>query len=402
VQYAHRYIQYAIKALTGYDGSLPLQHYLKQFFAADKKYGSKDRKYITQLCYCYYRLGHALPQLPMAERMVAAVFLCNQPPLWTTLFPEEWQGKYVPELEKRVKFLQQVYPALDLKDIFPWSDQCSDAIDLPAFTRSHLVQPDVFLRIRPGYDKKVIAVLKEHAIPYKLQHNSGVALPPNTKMDELLVMNREAVVQDLSSQKVGDVMKRVPVFEKPLRVWDCCAASGGKSILAVDILKKVLLTVSDVRGSIMHNLKQRFTEAGIQQYRSFIADLTNPAKILPQNGKPVFPPEGFDLVICDAPCTGSGTWGRTPEQLSFFKEEEIARYAALQQKIADTAVQQVGANGYLLYITCSVFRQENEEQVAYMQQQHGLQLVHRQVITGYQEKADTMFAALLTRKKELE
>jgi hypothetical protein len=37
-----------------------------------------------------------------------------------------------------------------------------------------------------------------------------------------------------------------------------------------------------------------------------------------------------------------------------------------------------------------------------MQQQHGLQLVHQQVITGYQEKADTMFAALLTRKKELE
>jgi 16S rRNA (cytosine967-C5)-methyltransferase len=397
MQYAHRYIQYATTALQSYDGSLPLQHYLKQFFAADKKYGSKDRKYISQLCYCYYRLGHALKQLPMAERLVAAAFLCNQPPLWVTLFPEEWQGKYVPELEKRIKFLQQVYPALDLKELFPWSDQCSETIDTVVFTRSHLVQPDVYLRIRPGYDKKVMAVLKEHAIPYRLQHNSGVALPPNTKMDDLLVMNREAVVQDLSSQKVGDLMKRVPVKDR-LSVWDCCAASGGKSILAIDVLKKVLLTVSDIRASILHNLKQRFNEAGIKQYRSFVADLTGTGKIISPDGKPVFPAGGFDLVICDAPCSGSGTWGRTPEQLYFFKEEEIARYAALQRKIIDASVKQVAAHGYFLYITCSVFRQENEEQVAHLLHSHQLQLVHQQVITGYQEKADTMFAALL--KKE--
>ena len=397
MQYAHRYLQYAITALKGYDGSLPLQHYLKQFFAADKKYGSKDRKQISQLCYCYFRLGHALSNLPVQERLIAAVFLCNQPPTWSAILPENWQPHYVAETDKRIRFLQSVYPGFDTTQIFPWLSECSEGIDLVAFANSLLVQPDVFIRIRPGYDKKVLTVLKEHAIPYRLQHNSGVAIQPNTKIEGLFVMNKEVIVQDLASQKVGDLLKRIKTEEKTLSVWDCCAASGGKSILAVDILKKLQLTVSDVRPSIIHTLKQRFAEAGIKQYRSFVADLASKSK------SPVSDtPAGFDLIICDAPCTGSGTWGRTPEQLFFFKEQEIDRYATLQRSIASNAIQKMAPKGHFLYITCSVFKKENEDQVQHLLQQHGdLELVHQQLITGYKEKADSMFAALFTKKSAI-
>jgi 16S rRNA (cytosine967-C5)-methyltransferase len=47
-----------------------------------------------------------------------------------------------------------------------------------------------------------------------------------------------------------------------IKLWDCCAASGGKSLLAVDTLGNIDLTVSDVRSSIIHNLKHRFAVAG--------------------------------------------------------------------------------------------------------------------------------------------
>jgi len=52
-------------------------------------------------------------------------------------------------------------------------------------------------------------------------------------------------------------------------VWDCCAASGGKSILAKDVFGNITLTVSDIRKSILHNLRKRFSEAGIEKLSFF-------------------------------------------------------------------------------------------------------------------------------------
>ena len=49
------YFNTAISLIKTYDGSIPLQHFLKQHFSQHKKHGSKDRKFITHLCYCYYR-----------------------------------------------------------------------------------------------------------------------------------------------------------------------------------------------------------------------------------------------------------------------------------------------------------------------------------------------------------
>jgi 16S rRNA (cytosine967-C5)-methyltransferase len=87
-------------------------------------------------------------------------------------------------------------------------------------------------------------------------------------------------------------------------VWDCCAASGGKSILAWDKIKmqapkaKIELTVSDVRDSIIANLKKRFTEAGIQNYHSFVGDLTKQYNLSGMRT--------FDIVICAAAVQAHG------------------------------------------------------------------------------------------------
>ncbi|HYK56845.1 MAG TPA: Fmu (Sun) domain-containing protein, partial [Flavisolibacter sp.] len=102
----------------------------------------------------------------------------------------------------------------------------------------------------------------------------------------------------------------------------------------------------------------------------------------------------FDLVICDAPCSGSGTWSRTPEQLKFFKKEKIEQYAQLQKSIALNAAKSVKLQGYFLYITCSVFKKENEEVVAFIKANTPLQLVSSKYFMGYDRRADTLFAAL--------
>ncbi|HWB27309.1 MAG TPA: hypothetical protein VG738_17665 [Chitinophagaceae bacterium] len=382
------YFNTALLIIQSYDGSIPLSSYLRQYFLQHKKHGSKDRKYISHLCYCYYRLGHALKDIPVERRLKATLFLCSADiSEWGILFEGPWLNNHSFLLSDRVAFIKTVYQSFIPSQIFPWQSMLSEGIDADAFALSHLVQPDLFLRARPGNIDAVTRKLQQHSIPYKLPAANTIALPNAVKADTIIDLNKEAVVQDYSSQQIQyffSILQHKP--KSALTVWDCCAASGGKSILAYDNIDNIQLTVSDVRPSIIHNLQQRFADAGITKYKSFVADLTMPSTATSSSQ--------YGLVICDAPCSGSGTWSRTPEQLYFFTQEKIAYYSALQQKIVSRVISQLQKDGYLLYITCSVFRQENEDMVNLVKQQYGLALVEQCLLAGYTHKADTMFAAL--------
>lgn len=159
--------------------------------------------------------------------------------------------------------------------------------------------------------------------------------------------------------------------------------------MAADLLGDIQLTVSDIRESILMNLKKRFAGAGINNYRSFAADLSLTG--LSQSD------EKFDLVIADVPCSGSGTWGRTPEQLFYFKEKLVEHYTTLQRKIMSNVLTNVKPGGYILYITCSVFKSENEEMINWFLSQNQWKLIKMELLPGYMFRADTMFAALLQK-----
>ena len=75
----------------------------------------------------------------------------------------------------------------------------------------------------------------------------------------------------------------------------------------------------------------------------------------------------------------------------------MTHYSQLQQKIVTNIIPQLSEHGYLLYITCSMYKKENEEMVNLLQQQYGLQLIEMKLLKGYEQKADSMFAALLRR-----
>jgi len=223
-----------------------------------------------------------------------------------------------------------------------------------------------------------------------------LALPNASKIDEIVELDKEAVIQDQNSQRTGEFIKseilnRIPIaIGTEISVWDCCAGSGGKSIMAFDIDPKIKLTVSDTRESILANLKKRFSNAGIKNYKSFIVDLANKSSILNLQS---------EIIIADVPCSGSGTWSRTPEQLYFFQERKIEDYSKLQKRIVSNAVPQLQPGGSFVYITCSVFKKENEEVAMYIKENFHLKLKQMEVLKGYDKKADSMFVALF--KKEL-
>lgn len=381
----------AVQLLQQYNGTQPFGSFIKQFFSQHKKYGSKDRKNIAHLCYAFFRLGKALPQLPAEERILTGLFLCSHEPneLLQHLQPE-WNDKARFSLEEKLSVLNHPFTIYEL---FPWKNELSNGIDHEALCSSFLTQPDLFLRLRPGKETTVKSKLQQAGITFRETAPSCLALPNASKIDTIIEIDKEAVIQDYSSQRIGELMELIReaacARASSPKVWDACAASGGKSILAFDIFKNIHLTVSDVRKTILINLEKRFAAAGIRKFSSFIADISTSLSDI-QNST-------FDIIITDVPCSGSGTWSRTPEQLYYFDPQQINRYGTLQKKITDNAVTLLKPGGFLLYCTCSVFKQENEEVVEHIQQEHSLQLHQTALMTGYNLKADTLFGAVFQK-----
>jgi 16S rRNA (cytosine967-C5)-methyltransferase len=382
----YSYLNSTVQILNQYKGKEPFALFIKKHFSINKKHGSKDRKQISHLCYCYFRLGKSLPGVPVRERILAGLFLCSEE-------PNEMLSELKPEWNEKIKLsVDEKYSLLNIDSIFnvfPWDKDLSTDIDFEKFCRSFFVQPDLFLRLRPGHENAVRKKLLRAAIHFKEITPFCLSIPNNSKIENSIELDKEAVVQDYSSQRVGDFFRTAFSQESSaVHAWDCCAASGGKSLLLYDINRHIDLTVSDTRESILVNLKKRFLKAGIKRYKSFVADLAENLQL---------PGSNYDLIICDAPCTGSGTWGRTPERLYFFDQEKIEQYASLQKKIVMNIIPHLKEKGYLVYITCSVFKKENEEIVGFIKNKFRLEMVKTELLKGYDKKADTMFSALFRK-----
>ena len=391
----HSYINSTKEILSIYKGDEPLSSFLKKYFSANKKVGSKDRKQISNLCYCFFRLGKVVMNTSIEEKILTGLFLCsNESSEVLAALKPEWNEKCKLPIDEKLLIINS---SLLISEIFPWKEELSESIDQENFCRSFLIQPDLFLRLRPGKEKIVIQKLKQAGIDFKMITEACLALPNASKIDEVIELDKEAVIQDYNSQRTGEFIKSeilnsIPIaIGTEISVWDCCAGSGGKSIMAFDIDPKIKLAVSDTRESILANLKKRFENAGIRDYKSLIVDLSkNKSEV--KNLRP-------EIIIADVPCSGSGTWSRTPEQLYFFQERKIEEYSQLQKRIVSNAITQLQPGGSFVYITCSVFKNENEEVAMYIKENFHLQLTQMEVLKGYDKIADSMFVALF--KKEL-
>ncbi|MEO5500514.1 MAG: Fmu (Sun) domain-containing protein, partial [Ginsengibacter sp.] len=345
---------------------------------------------LSALCYGYFRLGHgAIADISIEKKLLLGYFLTqhsSSPKV--KILPEDWNDQIqIPVFEK----LNKVKDIFDTEKIFPLTAMLSKEICKKSFQLSFLFQPDVFLRVRPGFYTNVINTLKKAAIPFEIKEENCLALTAETKISEVFIPDKMTVIQDYNSQKVGSLLITAQKYlPGNINCWDCCAGSGGKSILAYDILKNLKLTVSDKRKSILDNLQKRFSVAGIKDYKFLVADIA---------AKKYIPPhKDFDLIIADVPCSGSGTWSRTPEQLRFFHDSEIDRYATLQKNILRNTVDSLKPGGCLVYVTCSVFEKENEANIHFVKEQLGLELLESHYFKGYEMKADTLFGALFLKK----
>lgn len=163
-------------------------------------------------------------------------------------------------------------------------------------------------------------------------------------------------LQDEGSQLLG-----LLVDGPPTRVVDACAGAGGKTLqIAVQMKNRGELFALDVDEGRLEEMRRRSRRAGVHNVRT---------RLIPSEDAPARAAlrdlEGLaDRVLVDAPCSGSGTFRRKPDARYRLTPEALVQYAERQRALLDRFAPLVKPGGQLIYGTCSVLREENEDVVA--------------------------------------
>lgn len=154
-------------------------------------------------------------------------------------------------------------------------------------------------------------------------------------------------IQDEASQLVAEIA--VAAAAGAQRVLDTCAAPGGKMAILADQLPHAAITAVDVSRKRLDSMKRLLSAQKYQRLRFEIADAA----------KLQLKPE-FGLILCDVPCSGTGTMQRNPEIRVRLSELDLARQQKRQAAILQAALAGLAPGGVLVYSTCSLEPEENE------------------------------------------
>jgi len=213
---------------------------------------------------------------------------------------------------------------------------------------------------RHGQSQPVLTVrLTSLAVETELLH-SGIALEPG----QLLTAARAVVsgdvteflegrvrLQDEGSQLVAELVSATP-NQKVNTILDCCAAPGGKTLILAERNPEALIVAMDSSATRLEQLQKRLAPHAAR-IECRLADAT----ALTEESV-------FDLVLADVPCSGTGTLGRNPEIRHRLRPDDLTRHAERQRAILAAALRAVRPGGLVVYSTCSLEPEENEQVVA--------------------------------------
>jgi 16S rRNA (cytosine967-C5)-methyltransferase len=160
----------------------------------------------------------------------------------------------------------------------------------------------------------------------------------------------QITIQDEASQLVAALVGTDPHKESST-ILDCCAAPGGKTLAIADLNPAAAVTAVE-----LHPHRARLLKTLLQPNALKIQIVTADAQHLPINQK-------FDRVLADVPCSGTGTLARNPEIKWRLTVDDLAQLAQRQLAILRAALAQVAPGGRLIYSTCSLEKEENENVV---------------------------------------
>ena len=245
--------------------------------------------------------------------------------------------------------------ALDMPDWLVGRLEASLAGDCAAVCDALRHRAPVFLRVnlRRADRASAIAALEEEgitAVPHRLAV-AALEVTGNARKVQASRAYQTGLVelQDVSSQAVVEAL---PLADG-MRVLDHCAGGGGKT-LAMAARAELRLFAHDIVPGRMADLPVRARRAGIGVTLTERPEATAP----------------YDLVLVDAPCSGSGSWRRDPEGKWALTPAQLAALQAEQAAILHRGAAMVAPGGVLAYATCSLLAEENTEQTRAFRQAH--------------------------------
>lgn len=335
----------------------PADNTINVYFRTRRYIGSTDRRVVSDLVWQTLRHYGRLSSLSaekLTGRAAVMMMLFFQKRDLDSLFNGE---KYAPaplnEAEKI--FLKQLPDALPpaVLECPEWLKDKIDAADIVAMAE----QAPLDLRVNTlkSDRKHVLALLEQAGIqaretPYS---SSGIRIHERLNVTSLPVFRDGLIeIQDEGSQIVS-LLTQAAAGQT---VIDWCAGAGGKTLAMSAMMRaKGTIYAVDNDPKRMRDLPDRACRAAANNV--IVLNDYNNLKM-------------YDLVLVDAPCTGSGTWRRSADARWRITPQQSAGIIKTQREILDKACRFVKKGGKLFYITCSLDPAENEDQVRAFLQNH--------------------------------
>ena len=341
----------------------PVDRLLKDWFRTRRFAGSKDRAAIAERVFAVqrhrasfaWRIGSDSPRALVLASVLAAAE--DPAPLFTG-------GGYGPaQLSDQELAVVAVPPTADVplnvRGEFP-------AFLEPELTRAfagRLLDEMVALQTRAPADLRVNTIRRERGEVLAAlisQGFSAVATPYAANgirvAEGSAALGRTAMFESGAFEfldEAAQIAAQLCNARPGQRVLDFAAGAGGKSLaLAAAMRNEGEIVACDIRQPALQELALRAKRAGAANIKTHLLS-------------DAYPPTGeFDIVLLDAPCSGSGTWRRQPELRWRTTPERLAELVPLQDRLLARAAAHVKPGGRFVYATCSILPRENEERVA--------------------------------------
>lgn len=364
----------------------PTDRVVASYFKMNKKYGSKDRKFLYEIVFSFFRwLGWTrflikdmdsnskLALSRITDRTLIQIFLASS--LLDKLREKEIILYWIDELKINNVSLKDFESAEILKEkallfskllrSFGIHKEMSSALLVPNWAYSKIssdaendkfieycqTRPPIWLRLQT---KDPSSLIKELDLNNVLYHRHDLIKDAVCIRDsEASLYNYDSFkkglfeIQDIASQVIGIVASP----KQGERWWDCCAGAGGKTLQLSTIMEnKGKVIASDIREYKLDDLKKRARRDGRFNIECRVWDGSSLRRKKS---------ESFDGVLVDSPCSCSGTWRRNPDAKWHTELSEIEELSKIQIQILENSSSAVKNGGVLVYATCSFLEEEN-------------------------------------------
>lgn len=364
---------------------------------SNKKWGSKDRKFIAESvyeCVRWKRFFGALvnnenPQTVSDFWQILGVYLLENKmelPAW-----EEFSSldknkieKISTALKEQSAVIQSIPDWLHELGLLELGEKWSSEISSLNQTAPVIIRVNTLKTDSQSLQK---ALEKENINTEIIANTQALKLLNRANVFQTLPFkNGWFEVQDISSQQVAEFLE----VQSNMRVIDACAGAGGKTLHLSNLMhNKGQLIALDIHDYKLEELKRRAKRNACFNIETRVIDGTKTTKKLKNSA---------DRVLIDAPCSGLGVLRRNPDAKWKLSPEQIENVKLTQAEILQNYSEMLKIGGKMVYATCSILPSENEKQVQhFLHQNQNFKLVNEKKISVFETGNDGFYMALLEK-----